>query len=230
MCWWARRTSPTAVAKAVRGLSDKAANDARKKALTNWSSPANKRAPSKPAGLKCQAVTLYEGGQYFSTSTSATTTCGWCSPPKRISPLSAAIPDNFQFPRWSLDFAMLRAYENGKPAKHPTISDRFQRPASGRAGVRRRPSGHHRAAGDHGAAEIRARRVPAHHAAARSELRGRYIQFGAHQSRRPTHHRGAAQCLRERHQGPPQGARRAARRCADRRKPRRKQRCEPART
>jgi hypothetical protein len=26
-------------------------------------------------------------------------------------------PDNFQFPRWSLDFAILRAYEHGKPAK-----------------------------------------------------------------------------------------------------------------
>ena len=26
-------------------------------------------------------------------------------------------PDNFQFPRWSLDFTMLRAYENGKPVK-----------------------------------------------------------------------------------------------------------------
>ena len=28
-------------------------------------------------------------------------------------------PDNFQFPRWSLDFSMLRAYENGKPAATP---------------------------------------------------------------------------------------------------------------
>jgi len=28
-------------------------------------------------------------------------------------------PDNFQFPRWCLDMSILRAYENGKPAKTP---------------------------------------------------------------------------------------------------------------
>ena len=28
-------------------------------------------------------------------------------------------PDNFQYPRWSLDFSVLRAYEHGKPAKTP---------------------------------------------------------------------------------------------------------------
>ncbi len=28
-------------------------------------------------------------------------------------------PDNFQFPRWCLDMSLLRAYENGKPAKTP---------------------------------------------------------------------------------------------------------------
>ncbi len=28
-------------------------------------------------------------------------------------------PDNFQFPRWCLDFSFLRAYENGAPAATP---------------------------------------------------------------------------------------------------------------
>jgi hypothetical protein len=28
-------------------------------------------------------------------------------------------PDNFNFPRWSLDFSLMRVYENGKPARTP---------------------------------------------------------------------------------------------------------------
>jgi len=53
----------------------------------------------------------------FYINTNASTTCAWCSHRKRISLPSAAIPDNFQFPRWSLDFSILRAYEHGRPAK-----------------------------------------------------------------------------------------------------------------
>src|SRR5580698_3534421 len=56
----------TAVANAVRGQTDKAANDARKKALTELEQSCEQAsAKAKSGKLKCQAVTLYEGGQYF---------------------------------------------------------------------------------------------------------------------------------------------------------------------
>ena len=57
----------------------------------------------------------------FSINTSATTTCGWCSRRKPDIAAFGGDPDNFQFPRWSLDFSMLRAYERGKPANTPNF-------------------------------------------------------------------------------------------------------------
>src|SRR3984885_5561314 len=52
------------VAKSVGGLDDKAANEARKKALTQLEQSCEQSsAKAKSGKLKCQAVTLYEGGQ-----------------------------------------------------------------------------------------------------------------------------------------------------------------------
>src|SRR5580692_12225377 len=54
------------VAKSVGGLDDKSANDARKRALTQLEQSCEQAsAKAKSGKLKCQAVTLYEGGQYF---------------------------------------------------------------------------------------------------------------------------------------------------------------------
>src|SRR3981081_1838272 len=54
------------VSKAVAGLSDAAANDARKRTLTMLEQACEQAsAKAKSGKLKCQVVTLYQGGQYF---------------------------------------------------------------------------------------------------------------------------------------------------------------------
>src|SRR5271168_894913 len=54
------------VVKAVTGLNDTAANDARKRALTTLEQSCEQASLWTRYGkLRCQAVTLYEGGQYF---------------------------------------------------------------------------------------------------------------------------------------------------------------------
>ena len=89
-------------------------------------------------------------------------------------------PDNFQFPRWSLDFSFLRAYENNKPAHTPIILQiDFAGPRANQLVF---------VSGDPGTTarlQTRARnwnssatcRLPISLLRA-SELRGRYIQFG----------------------------------------------------
>ena len=88
-------------------------------------------------------------------------------------------PDNFQFPRWSLDFSILRAYENNKPAKTANyLQIDFAGPAANELVF---------VAGDPGStARMQTRAqltfdrdvsLPGSLMRA-SELRGRYIQFG----------------------------------------------------
>ena len=108
-----------AVANAVRGQTDKAANDARKKALTELEQSCEQASAKAKSRLKCQAVTLYEGGQYFIYKYKRYDDVRLVFAPEAGISAFGGDPDNFQFPRWSLDFSMLRAYENGKPAKTP---------------------------------------------------------------------------------------------------------------
>jgi hypothetical protein len=110
----------TAVAKASAGLSDKAANDARKKALTTLEQACEQASAKARSGkLKCQAVTLYEGGQYFLYKYKRYDDLRLVFAPEADIAAFGGDPDNFQFPRWSLDFSVLRVYEHGKPAKTP---------------------------------------------------------------------------------------------------------------
>lgn len=110
-----------AIAKASAGLSDQAANAARKKTLTELEQACEQSSAKARTGrLKCQAVTLYDGGQYFLYKYRRYDDVRLVFAPETDIAAFGGDPDNFQFPRWALDVAILRAYENGKPAKTPS--------------------------------------------------------------------------------------------------------------
>jgi hypothetical protein len=110
----------TTVTKAGAELGDKAANDQRKKTLTALEQACEQASSKAKSGkLKCQAVTLYEGGEYFIYKYRRYDDVRLVFAPEADIAAFGGDPDNFQFPRWSLDFSVLRAYENGKPAKTP---------------------------------------------------------------------------------------------------------------
>ena len=109
-----------AVAKAIQGLDDSAANGARKRVLTDLEQACElASAKAKSGRLKCQSVNLYGGGQYFLYKYKRYDDVRLAFAPEADIAAFGGDPDNFQFPRWSLDFSLLRAYENGHPAKTP---------------------------------------------------------------------------------------------------------------
>ncbi|MCC7007722.1 MAG: S46 family peptidase [Acidobacteria bacterium] len=69
--------------------------------------------------LKCEAVTLYQGGQYWLYEYKRYDDVRLAFAPEAEVAAFGGDPDNFQFPRWCLDFSLLRAYEQGKPATPP---------------------------------------------------------------------------------------------------------------
>jgi hypothetical protein len=108
------------VLKAESGLGEAAANDARKKKLTLLEQACRQASAKAAAGrLECQSVRLYQGGQYFLYKYKRYTDLRLVFAPEADIAAFGGDPDNFQFPRWTLDFSMLRAYEDNKPAKTP---------------------------------------------------------------------------------------------------------------
>ena len=170
-----------AVSKAVEGLDDKAANAARKKTLTELEQRCEQTsARARSGGLKCQGVTLYEGGQYFIYKYQRYDDVRLVFAPEAGIAAFGGDPDNFQFPRWSLDFAMLRAYEQGRPARTPDfLAIDFDGPRVGElVFVSGHPGSTHRL---ETRSELEFERdvlLPGNLLRA-SELRGRYIQFGS---------------------------------------------------
>jgi Peptidase S46 len=119
------------VSKAIAGLSDTAANDARKRTLTTLEQSCEQEsAKSRTGKLRCQVVTLYQGGQYFLYKYKRYDDIRLVFAPEADIASFGGDPDNFQFPRWSLDFSILRAYENDKPAITPNyLQFNFDGPA-----------------------------------------------------------------------------------------------------
>jgi Peptidase S46 len=108
------------VAAALEGVAADKIVEARRAALTKLEQACEEEsAKAKGGPLKCEQVALYQGGQH------------WLYKYKRFEDVRLAFapeydvaqfggdPDNFQFPRWCLDMSLLRAYENGKPARTP---------------------------------------------------------------------------------------------------------------
>jgi hypothetical protein len=168
------------VSKAIAGMSDTAANDARKRTLTTIEQACEQAsARSRSGKLRCQVVTLYQGGQYFLYKYKRYDDLRLVFAPEADIAAFGGDPDNFQFPRWSLDFSMLRAYENGKPAATPNfLQINFGGPTPGELVF---VAGH---PGSTARLQTRAqlefdRDIPLPITLIRaSELRGRFIQFG----------------------------------------------------
>ena len=169
-----------AVLKAESGLDDAAANVARKKRLTALEQACEQASTRAKSGkLECQSVWLYQGGQYFLYKYKRYSDLRLVFAPEADIASFGGDPDNFQFPRWSLDFSILRAYADNKPAQTPNyLQIDFAGPTANQLVF---------VSGDPGStARLQTRSqlefdrdvsLPVTLLRA-SELRGRYIQFG----------------------------------------------------
>ena len=171
----------TKVAAALKGLDDKAANDMRKKTLTQLEQACEEDSKHGKFGpLKCESVDLYQGGQYWLYKYHRYDDVRLVFAPERGIAAFGGDPDNFQFPRWCLDMSVLRAYgPDGKPAATPNFLQISR--AGPNAGdvvfVSGHPGSTDRLLTVAQLETLRNLDLPRWLLRA-SELRGRYIQFG----------------------------------------------------
>ena len=109
-----------AVTRAVAAAAPAEAARARNEVLTTLESRCEDASKTSGTALKCESVSLYQGGQYWLYKYKRYDDVRLAFAPEQAVAAFGGDPDNFQFPRWCLDMSLLRAYENGKPAATAT--------------------------------------------------------------------------------------------------------------
>jgi hypothetical protein len=71
----------------------------------------------KTATLRCQVVTLYQGGQYKLYTYRKYSDVRLVFAPELATTFFGGDPDNFNFPRYDLECSFVRLYQNGQPVK-----------------------------------------------------------------------------------------------------------------
>ena len=162
------------------------AGEALVKARTAVSSTIEKDAcAADPAKFRCQVVNLYHGGQYKLYKYRKYADVRLVFSPGVQAAFFGGDPDNFNFPRYDLDSAFVRLYENGKPVVTP---DHLRwKSAPPKAGepvfVAGNPGGTDRQLTVSQLETQRALTLPLTVSQA-SELRGRLIRFGQESAER----------------------------------------------
>ena len=76
------------------------------------------RESTEKTGLRSDIVTLYQGGEYWLYRYKKYTDVRIVFAPEQQIAFFGGDPDNFTYPRYDLDFALFRIYENGKPVEN----------------------------------------------------------------------------------------------------------------
>jgi Peptidase S46 len=93
-------------------MSDADANAARRAAISMIESDS-----TRDTGLRSDVVALYQGGQYNLYRYKRYTDLRVVFAPEFQAAFFGGDPDNFNFPRFNIDMALVRVYENGQPLK-----------------------------------------------------------------------------------------------------------------
>lgn len=99
-------------------MSPAEANVARRGAMATIEKECNTK-----TGLRCNVITLYQGGQYHLYRYKKFTDVRLVFSPEFGIAFFGGDPDNFTYPRYDLDLCLFRVYENDKPA---AVKDYFQ--------------------------------------------------------------------------------------------------------
>jgi hypothetical protein len=93
-------------------MSEKQANDARKAATAKL-----EKESLDATGLRSDMVSLYNGGEYWLYRYKKYTDIRLVFAPEVQVAFYGGDPDNFTYPRYDIDMALFRVYENGTPVK-----------------------------------------------------------------------------------------------------------------
>ena len=112
-------TSIADVTPRVKAAIGSAKGEAAVKARSAVIADIEKASCTDTATTRCQVVSLYGGGQYklYTYRKYSDVRLAWA--PEAQAAGFGGDPDNFNFPRYSMDASFLRAYENGQPVATP---------------------------------------------------------------------------------------------------------------
>ncbi|MFZ1083600.1 MAG: S46 family peptidase [Terracidiphilus sp.] len=101
----------------VQGAAKEIRDDAKALKARDAEIAAIEKESKQKTGLRSDVVSFYQGGEYWLYTYKAYTDVRLVFAPEQQAAFFGGDPDNFTYPRYDLDMALFRVYENGKPLK-----------------------------------------------------------------------------------------------------------------
>lgn len=99
----------------VQGAAKGIADDSKALKARDAAIAAIEKESKDKTGLRSDVVSFYQGGEYWLYQYKAYTDVRLVFAPEQQAAFYGGDPDNFTYPRYDLDMALFRVYENGKP-------------------------------------------------------------------------------------------------------------------